>query len=311
MGNPLVSFVVPAYNCGDFINDAIKLAFEQNYSPLEIVLSDDCSTDNTFEIMKDMANQYKGPHKIILNKNEKNLGITRHMNKLFLELAHGEIIVVAHGDDISEPNRTQVQVNYLMKHPDCTQVASSAFVCDSQMHPLSEYLQKKIQVKEERTYTWDTGGHVTMPSSAFRRKVMEFFGPLNDDCPTEDDPVGFRALLLGQIALIPDILIHYRKHEGSMSNPEKFIQFPLEKILEQNVKDMDFAVDKGLITEEQACIKKEKLAKGMAQRKTYRKYFAKRTLASLWPLLTYPGLTFRRRLSYLREHIEYLIGHHE
>ncbi len=311
MGNPLVSFVVPAFNCGSFIKDAIERAFKQDYSPLEIVLSDDCSTDNTFEIMKDMARQYKGPHKILLNQNEKNLGITKHMNKLFLELAHGEIIVVAHGDDISEPNRTQVQVNYLMKHPDCMQVASSAIVCDSVMRPLSAYLQKQIQVKEERTYSLNTGGHVSMPSSAFRRKVMEFFGPMNDDCPTEDDPVGFRALLLGKIALIPDILIHYRKHEGSMSNPKKFIQFPLDKIYEQNLIDMTKCLKDGRISRNEFDEVKERLYEGKERRKVYRQYFANRTFNSLWKLLTYPKMTLRLRLAYIRQHIEYMLGHHE
>lgn len=309
--NNLVSYVVPAYNCGKFIRESIQRAFDQTYSPLEIVLSDDCSPDNTFDIMREMASDYQGPHKIVLNRNPMNLGITRHMNKLFLELAQGEIIVVAHGDDVSEPNRAEILVKYLDAHPKCMQVASSAIVCDGNLRPLSAYLQKKIQVHEVRTYDFEQGGHVAVGFSAFRKNVMEFFGPLNEECPTEDDPVGFRCILMGKLALLPDLLVRYRKHEGSMSNPEKFIQFPLEKIYEQEMKDMSLAVSHGLVTSKQATETAERMYQGMLHRKVYRNYFARRTWRSLWPLLTYPGSTLRRRLSYLREHLEYLMGHHE
>ena len=302
-----VSYVVPAYNCESYIRQAIESAFSQTYSPMEIILSDDCSSDRTYELMQQMARDYHGPHKIVLNRNPENLGITKHMNRLFLELAHGDIIVVAHGDDVSEANRADVLVNYLNSHPECMQVASSAIVCDSHLKPLAECHQRKIQVSEERVYHFSSGAHVTIPFSAFRKKVMEFFGPLNDDCPTEDDPVGFRAIMLGSIALLPDLLVCYRKHEGSMSNPKKFIQFPLEKIYEQQVQDMSLANSKGIITVQQADKVKNSLYQGMLRRKCYRVYFAKRSLVSLFKLIIYPGITFRRRLSYIKEHLDYLL----
>ena len=107
MNKPLISYVVTTYNIENYVEESVSCAFEQTYSPLEIVLSDDCSTDSTFEIMERMAKEYTGPHKIVLNRNEKNLGITKHMNRAYLELATGEIIVAAHGDDISKSERTE------------------------------------------------------------------------------------------------------------------------------------------------------------------------------------------------------------
>lgn len=52
MEKPLISYVVTAYNIERFVREAVECAFAQTYSPLEIVLSDDCSSDRTFEIMK-------------------------------------------------------------------------------------------------------------------------------------------------------------------------------------------------------------------------------------------------------------------
>jgi glycosyltransferase involved in cell wall biosynthesis len=68
---PLVSFIVVAYNQDKYIKEAVLGAFSQTYQPLEIILSDDGSSDLTFEIMQDMVEKYVGPHKIILNIYQK------------------------------------------------------------------------------------------------------------------------------------------------------------------------------------------------------------------------------------------------
>ena len=79
---PLVSFAVIAYNQERFIREAIEGAFAQTYEPLEIILSDDCSPDRTFDIMQEMAAAYDGPHKVVLNRNEPNLGLVPHVNRI-------------------------------------------------------------------------------------------------------------------------------------------------------------------------------------------------------------------------------------
>ena len=60
---PLVTFALLAYNQERFVREAVRAAFEQTYRPLEIILSDDCSQDGTFEVLMNMAQSYTGPHK--------------------------------------------------------------------------------------------------------------------------------------------------------------------------------------------------------------------------------------------------------
>src|SRR3954464_2454463 len=103
---PLVTFAVAAFNQERFIREAVEAAFAQTWSPLEIVLSDDCSRDRTFEIMQEMAAAYRGPHKIILNRNPRQLSIGGHINRV-VEVSRGELIVGAAGDDISLPERAR------------------------------------------------------------------------------------------------------------------------------------------------------------------------------------------------------------
>src|SRR6185503_20821734 len=104
---PLLTFAIAALNQERFIREAVEGAFAQTYSPLEIVLSDDHSEDRTFEIMKEMAAAYHGPHKIILNQNPRRRCIGGHINRV-VEISSGELIVGSAGDDVSVPERTQV-----------------------------------------------------------------------------------------------------------------------------------------------------------------------------------------------------------
>lgn len=106
---PLVTFALFAYNQEKYIREAVEGAFSQTYEPLEIILSDDCSSDRTFEIMQEMAAAYEGPHRVVVRRSRTNLGTLGHV----LTVAHtakGDIFVVSAGDDISLPDRVSKTV---------------------------------------------------------------------------------------------------------------------------------------------------------------------------------------------------------
>ena len=303
--SPLVSYVLTAYNCEHFIRSAIQSALNQTYSPLEIVLSDDCSTDATFDIMKEMAESYSGPHKIILNRNEVNLGITKHMNKAYLELATGEYIVAAHGDDVSIPERTSLSMKYLLSNPDITAVSGGlrAVIVNQDGSEVYAANHSAI-VQTTHTYDFNSLANIPAPSRCFKRSVMTTFGPLQDWCPTEDELITFRALMLGKNVFLPDIMVTYRKHRHSNSNPDQFQRFPLEKILEQQIMDMKLGIKLNLITNDDYFTVASRLQRNMRIRKSYRKYYANKSLMNLARLLCCPATPLRRKLSYIKNHFK-------
>ena len=303
MDKPLISYVVTAYNIEKYIEESVQCAFQQTYSPLEIVLSDDCSTDQTYEIMKKMAEGYQGPHKIVLNKNEKNLGITKHMNKVYMEIATGKIIIAAHGDDLSSPERSQKYYEYFVKYPEITALSFSVDAFDDAGEMLKEH---SAVVEKIHEYTFMGGGNIPAPSRAFYKQVMEVFGPLNEDCPTEDELISFRALMLGKNMFFPEHMVSYRKHKGSCSNPENFAKFPLDKILKQQNDDMLKAIKLGYITEEQRIKKYNDLKEQKDIREKYRMYFSNRKIVDLIKLIIYPKVSLRLKLHYIKEHVEYI-----
>src|SRR5947208_1619268 len=106
MDRPLLTYLVATYNQERYIREAVESALAQTYSPLEIIISDDCSRDRTFCIASEMAAAYRGPHNVRLNRNPINIGIGPHANRV-MDLCQGKLLVAAAGDDVSLPERTE------------------------------------------------------------------------------------------------------------------------------------------------------------------------------------------------------------
>ena len=214
---PLVTFSVCCYQQERYIEEALNSAFAQTYSPLEIVVSDDCSRDSTFEIAKNMVEQYRGPHKVILNRNEVNLGLAGNINKIW-ELASGEFLVSQAGDDVSFPHRTAALVEaWLSREPRPDLVYSGLIQIDENGNRLAEVTDVITETPGiEGTVTgrkiFIAGGQV----AAYARAVHFNIGPLNDDVGAEDFVYSFRALLGNGIAGIPEPLVKYRIHSKSI-----------------------------------------------------------------------------------------------
>lgn len=119
--NNLVSVIIPVYNVEKFVLEAIRSIQNQTYKNLEIIVVDDGSVDNTFEIVKSLANQ---DSRIKVYKNETNLKIVKSLNRA-LSLANGDFIARMDGDDVSMPNRIEVLLNYLLNNPECSLVGSA------------------------------------------------------------------------------------------------------------------------------------------------------------------------------------------
>ena len=215
--HPLVTMALFAYNQEKFIEEAVQGVLSQTYSPLQVILSDDCSSDNTFSIVEKMADENDGPHEIVLNRNSENLGIGGHINRV-MELAVGDIIVVAAGDDVSYPMRVEHIVRYFVRFPDCMAVYSHHQRIDVNGCLLD--IQRSIN-RTTRENIADAVTHwcpgVLGASHAWRRQLFEVFGPLNPRIMTEDRALPLRAVLLGEIRCLPQPLIKYRIHSLGIS----------------------------------------------------------------------------------------------
>lgn len=214
----LVTVVLYAWNEEAYIGPAIASILEQDFEPLEIVLSDDGSTDDTFEIMKAMVAAYEGPHRVLLNRNNKNLGIGSQINAA-VRMTTGRLVVLANGDDISHPDRISRTVAMWQAQDESRAMGvwSALRQIDENGEPLSRVMDCQVDLSSLEAGVKNRFGGVHAASLAVDRSVFEAFGPLPDNLILEDCALFARAVLLGPVRYSERPWVDYRVHSENIS----------------------------------------------------------------------------------------------
>jgi glycosyltransferase involved in cell wall biosynthesis len=229
MGNssnkPPLTFALAAFNQERFIREAVESAFAQTYSPLEIILSDDCSEDRTFEIICEMAKAYRGPHRIVLNRNPVRRSIGGHINRI-VEISQGELILSAAGDDVSLPERAQaVYEAWEASGRRATSIHSAIIQIDESGQPMdqifkTDYHRTDHGIVEQKVtsvaYVQTLEPLIFGCTNAFSRQLFKVFGNLPDEVIHEDNSLAFRSVLAGQMVYVNRPLVKYRVHGGNV-----------------------------------------------------------------------------------------------
>ena len=249
MEKKLVSYCLICYNQEQYIREAVTAALEQTYSPLEIIISDDCSTDSTFEIARRIAESYKGPHRIILNRNEKNLGIGGHVSKVLYSIASGDYLITLGGDDVSWKNHVENAVSYLEKYNDVPMIDFCADVIGPEGRMIGEismpFAARKYTLRD---YLLLRRIRPFAPGRIFRKTLVSLFDPIPAECPTEDTVIVGRSLLLGGFYRVNATLVHYRKHGSNITNADAYAGISQLRIMEQLRRDGTRFCEYGFIT---------------------------------------------------------------
>ena len=222
MEKPLVSLILLAYNQEQYIREAVEGALAQTYEPLEIVISDDCSPDQTFEIMKQLVEAYDGPHHVILNRCEQNLGLAGHINHV-MRICSGELIAIAAGDDVSLPHRvstlTEAWINS-GKKSGCLYSGYIEIDEDGEQiglrHPRFQAQNLDFTVEQNGAF-WGAAC-VYGCTNAWTRDVFEVFGELDSQVVFEDKVIAFRSKILGNVSFLNEPTIRYRVLPKSLSH---------------------------------------------------------------------------------------------
>ena len=202
-----MSFLMITYNQEKTIEQALKSALAQDYPNLEIIVCDDCSKDRTYEIATKIAADYDGPFKIILHRNDPNLGIGANFHKAFT-LASGEWLFMAAGDDVSTPDRCRTIANGIRQYPDAFAFGSNYEVIDGD--------SKRIGFSRPEQLLGP--GAVI----AWHRSVFTSFTPLGKELKVEDAPFYPRVFLLGGTYVkLPQVTLQYRMDGHSFTGQDR------------------------------------------------------------------------------------------
>jgi glycosyltransferase involved in cell wall biosynthesis len=242
---PLISFTVCAYNQEQYIQEAVAGAFAQTYSPLEIILSDDCSSDRTFEIMREMAAGYRGPHRVVLNRNPVNYGLGKHVNRL-AELIHGEFVVVAAGDDVSFADRTEKICKIWEQSNRKLFVIQNGVITIGDRGELLEPAEngnptKEIEIAEQKPpleyYICSLKPETLGAALAYHPTIFSTFGPVPDNLIHEDNVIVLRALLLGSaLAIAGEPLVKRRIHGNNIFSSFNEVVGTCKSVRQQEIR---------------------------------------------------------------------------
>ena len=208
---PQATILFLAYNQQDFVAEAAHACLAQQGEPLEIIFSDDCSTDNTFAILQEVVRSYSGPHQVTVRQNAHNLGIADHYNTL-VKLAQGELLITAAGDDISYPQRAQALVEaWRFSGYKLDLIASYA------QSMTYEGQVTEQQIKVDQLANWNSAAdwcrkrpYVIGATHAFTKRIWTKFGDIAPDIAYEDQVIALRALCMGGATTIAQPLLSYR-----------------------------------------------------------------------------------------------------
>jgi glycosyltransferase involved in cell wall biosynthesis len=208
---PRISLLVLTFNQATVVETAVQSCLAQVCEPLEIVLSDDASTDGTYALLLEMAAAYRGPHQVRVRRNPHNLGIGAHYNAVIQDSA-GEFLVTAAGDDISLPHRVQTlaaawdvsgqKADLLASHL-VDMSADGVDLSTIHVDDLARWRSPQDWVRK-RPY-------VVGASHAFTRRLHERFGPIRADLPYEDQVMALRASCMGVGITVQEALVKYRR----------------------------------------------------------------------------------------------------
>jgi glycosyltransferase involved in cell wall biosynthesis len=243
MCDGLASLYVITYNHSKFVEDAINGALSQTYSPLQIVISDDASTDDTCEKIDKIIKNYKGSHTIKYIKNEKNIGIAQHINNV-LGQCDGKYIIASAGDDVSENNRVEILCKHFNKDPELMLLESYI----TEINDVGEKIEINIlndndiddNILIKKWSFKDRIKNKNIPythgaSFAYKRELLELFpDKLDKSVIFEDNVFDWRAELTDGIGLLRMPLVRHRNHSGQATK----INNKTKKSVIENIKKM-------------------------------------------------------------------------
>ena len=229
MIEPKVSILIPCYNQEDVITEAVLSALNQTYENIEVIVSDDASTDTTPRLLKELQEQYRQKLKIFLH--ETNLGVTENHTR-GLSKCTGDYITFLDGDDLFLPEKIEKQVAFMKERPNCTICYHDVDVFDSSTGRSIYLWSDRIGMRHGNINDLVRFGNY-LPAVAVMVRSRDL--PINGyDARIKVYSDWFFWLCIldngrGQIFFIDDVLAKYRRHSDNLTNTAKW------KFIDQNL----------------------------------------------------------------------------
>lgn len=219
---PYVSVIMPAYNGMAYIGTAIRSVLNQTEQNIELIVVNDCSSDNTASII----DSHKHDPRLICIENDHNLGVAGSRNEA-IKLARGTYLAFLDQDDVWLPSKLQIQLSVFQSDPEIALVHSRTALIDNKGDLLPRYANLESREFNNGNASVRTDNvfraifiqnNIQVPTVMIKKSAFDELGPFNVDIPGVDDyELWMKIALHYRISSIDTILALYRIHEDQQS----------------------------------------------------------------------------------------------
>ncbi len=207
----MVSIITPVYNCGRYIAETIRSAQAQTYRDWEMVIVDDCSTDDSQQVIRTYALQ---DDRIRLFCNERNSGAAVSRNKALRE-ARGEWIAFLDGDDVWMPEKLERQLAFMQEH-DYAFSYHDYVEMDESGHELGIHVSGRSKVGKMGMYSCCWPGCLTVMYNRHAIGLVQ----IADIKKNNDTALWLKVIKKAPCHLLPLTLARYRRRSQSITPPD-------------------------------------------------------------------------------------------
>lgn len=208
MSRELVSIIMPTYKCGRFIVKSIRSVQEQTYKNWELIIVDDCSGDNTVELVLSLKNE---DPRINLIQNNANSGAAVSRN-VALRNAKGRWIAFLDSDDLWEPTKLEKQVRFMENHGYAFSYHEYVEI-DEKDRELGLYVSGKEHVRKFDMFSCCWPGCLSVMYDASKIGLIQ----INDIKKNNDTAMWLKVIRKADCYLLKECLGKYRRRENSIT----------------------------------------------------------------------------------------------
>lgn len=213
---PLVSVVMSVYNGDKYLEEAIDSILTQTYENFEFIIVNDCSTDNSLNILEEYV--IKDERIKILN-NKENKKLPASLNR-GIKSSLGKYIIRMDADDISLPHRFETQVNYMEKNNDVVVCGSAYETFGTPKSSIWKPLLNHAEIFSKLFFN-SVIGH---PTAIIRKDIFNTIQYNEDLSNAQDYKLWSEAVFLGKLSNLGEVLLKYRRHEKAQGVKNRAVQ---------------------------------------------------------------------------------------
>lgn len=205
--NPKISVIMSVYNGEKYLREAIDSILNQTFPDFEFLIVNDASTDSSLKIIQSYDDK-----RIRLIENDKNIGLTKSLNKA-IKQSQGEYIARQDADDISLLNRFEEQLRYLEQHPEVALLGTSVYQIDERGRTLGRII---VPAKPGRSLFKEN--QFNHGSTIFKREAVDRLGGYNELLRySQDYELWLRMAKYYEVSNLTQALYKLRFHEEAVS----------------------------------------------------------------------------------------------